>query len=156
MTFIATLLSYPINQRSRGTAHATFFFALTKVERIIYHIIILKFKVPSSLLPVPWCQLPVSSLPQLGWQYHCGLIVAWWGGDNNHRGVFCWEKAEWRFTWPDFDEIDCKWIVYFIFCSFHIFLWTSMANSCHKTWHRHLVQKSLREKDKFQMTCYFL
>ena len=158
MTSIATLLSYPINQRSRGTAHATFFFALTKVERIIYHIIILKFKVPSSLLSL---SPGVSCLSRVSLSSADNTIVAWlWpdGEGTTTTGAFSVE-TEWRFTWPDFDEIDFEWIVFFIyvfFCSFHIILLTSMANSFHKTWHRHLVQKSLREKDKFQMTCYFL
>ena len=61
MTSIATLLSYPINQRSRGTAHATFFFALPKVERIIpisYH----HFEVQSPLLSSPCPLVSVACL----------------------------------------------------------------------------------------------
>ena len=152
MTSIATLLSYPINRRSRGTANATFFFALTKVEKIIsYH----HFEVQSPLLSSPCC------LSRVSLSSADNTIVAWlWpDGDNNHRGVFCREKTEWRFTWPEFWwdwYLSVLSLYLHFFCIFRIFLWTSMANSCHKTRHWHLVQKSLREKDKFQMTCYFL
>ena len=158
MTSIATLLSYPINRRSRGTAHATFFFALTKVERIIsYH----HFEVQSPLLSSPCALVSVACLESpsarltIPLWLDCGLM----GRGQQPQGRFLSRKNRMKIhlTWILMGLILSVLFLYLhFFCIFRIFLWTSMANSCHKTWHRHLVQKSLREKDKFQMTCYFL
>ena len=148
MTFIATLLSYPINQRSRGTAHATFFFALTKVERIIYHIIILKFKVPSSLLSL---SPGVSCLSRVSLSSADNTIVAWlWpdGEGTTTTGAFSVE-TEWRFTWPDFDEIDFEWVVFiYLFIFFVVFIyfcerpWPTLATKPDTdTWYKRALEK---------------
>ena len=116
------------------------------------------FEVQSPLLSSPCCLCRVSLSSA------DNTIVAWlWpdGEGTTTTGAFSVEKKQNEDSLDlNFDGIDFECIVFlyiYIFCCiFRIFLWTSMANSCHKTWHRHLVQKSLREKDKFQMTCYFL
>ena len=116
MTSIATLLSYPINQRSRGTAHATFFFALTKVEKIIsYH----HSEVQSPLLSSPCC------LSRVSLSSADNTIVAWlWpdGEGTTTTGALSVEKKQNEDSLDlNFDGIDFECIVFFLYLHFLLY-----------------------------------
>ena len=142
MTSIATLLSYPINQRSRGTAHATFFFALTKVERIIsYH----HFEVQSPLLSSPCC------LSRVSLSSADNTIVAWlWpdGEGTTTTGAFSVEKKQNEDSLDlNFDGIDFGCIVFIIyFFVFFVYfcerLWPTLATKPDTdTWYKRALEK---------------